>query len=70
MDSITIQNNLKLRHIWWSLKQSFRTFFKNPLKFLFLQTITTIVVLIPLLGAFFAPLFTARYMYCADKLNN
>ena len=70
MHNIVIRRDLKLKLSLHWVKQAFVMFREKPLQFLILEIITSALSLLPFLGAFLGPLLVARFMHCANKVEN
>ncbi len=69
MSNLTINRNIELRSgIEW-IKASFIILRERPVQFVVLGLFSTFISLIPLLGAFMQPLFTARFASLAASVE-
>ncbi|HLX52390.1 MAG TPA: hypothetical protein VKR58_00515, partial [Aquella sp.] len=70
MVSLTVRKNLELKASWEWIKSSFYIFRECPVQFILLSILSIFVGLLPLFGAFMAPLFTARFAHIASRVEN
>ncbi|MCC2624227.1 MAG: hypothetical protein K0R14_100 [Burkholderiales bacterium] len=70
MLNLAVRDNLELKASWEWIKSAFYIFREYPVQFILLSIVSILTGLLPLFGAFMAPLFTARFAYIANKVEN
>ncbi len=70
MVNLAVRNNLELKTSWEWIKSAFYVFREYPIQFILLSILNILIGLMPLLGAFMTPLFTARFADIANRVEN
>lgn len=70
MANLAVRKNLELKASWEWIKSAFYIFRECPVQFILLSILSIVVGLLPLFGAFMAPLFTARFAWMANMVEN
>lgn len=69
MPNLTVKKNIELKSSWIWIKSAFYTFRESPIHFMILSIIGIVTSILPLFGAFIAPLITARVANLAQRVN-
>lgn|GEM_PF-4159015 len=69
MTNLAVRKNLELKASWEWIKSAFYIFRECPIQFILLSILSILVGLLPLFGAFMAPLFTARFANIASRVE-
>lgn len=68
--NIKIVKNIDFKCSFMWIKQAFYVFREQPLQFICLGLIATILSFVPIIGAFFMPIFTARFALIANTIES
>lgn len=67
--NIKINKNIEVRNSIRLITEAFYTFREQPLQFILLGVIATILSFIPIVGSFFMPIFTARFALITNTIE-
>lgn len=70
MSSLSIRDDVELNSCWEWIKSSFYVFREHPVHFIILSIVAVLFGIIPLFGAFMAPIFLARFALLANRTES